>query len=328
MHAIQIKTAGGPEVMHWRELPTPSPAPGEVLLRVEAAGVNFIDVYLRKGLYPQPLPAIVGVEGAGVVEALGPSVDSVKQGDRVAFSDRAGATTPGGSYATHVVVPAERLVPVPVGLDAPAACAVMLQGMTAHYLATSTFPLGPRHVCLVHAAAGGVGLLLCQMAKKRGARVIGTVSTPEKAALAKRVGADDVILYTEQDFEAEARKLTDGRGVDVVYDSVGKTTFDKSLSALARRGYLVLYGQSSGVVSPLDPLVLNAKGSLFLTRPTLRDYAASRSELLERAGEVLRWVANGELTVHIGATFPLSHAGDAHRALESRQTTGKVLLVP
>jgi NADPH2:quinone reductase len=328
MHAIQIKSAGGPEVMHWTELPMPSPGRGEVLLHIEAAGVNFVDVYYRKGVYPQPLPAILGVEGAGVVEALGPGVDSLKPGDRVAFSDRTGATTPSGSYATHVAVPAERLVPVPAGLDAPAACAVMLQGMTAHYLAHSTFPLGPKHTCLVHAAAGGVGLLLCQMAKMRGARVIGTVSTPEKAALAKRAGADEVILYTEQDFESEAKKLTGGRGVDVVYDSVGKTTFDKSLGALSRRGYLVLYGQSSGVVSPLDPQVLNTKGSLFLTRPTLRDYIVTRAELLERAGDVLRWVANGELTVHIGATFPLSHAADAHRALESRQTTGKVLLVP
>jgi NADPH2:quinone reductase len=328
MHAIQITTAGGPEVMHWTELPMPSPAPGEVLVHIEAAGVNFIDIYFRKGVYHQPLPATLGVEGAGVVETLGASVDSVKKGDRVAFTDRGATTAPGGSYATHAVVAADRLVPVPAGLDSPAACAVMLQGMTAHYLSHSTFALGPHHVCLVHAAAGGVGLLLCQIAKKRGARVIGTVSTPEKAALAKRAGADDVILYTEQDFEAEVRKLTGGKGVDVVYDSVGKTTFDKSLAVLARRGLLALFGQSSGLVPPVDPQILNSKGSLFLTRPTLRDYVASRSELLERAGDVLRWAATGELTVHIGATFPISHAADAHRALESRQTTGKVLLVP
>ncbi|HEY3593033.1 MAG TPA: quinone oxidoreductase [Polyangiaceae bacterium] len=328
MHAIHITSAGGPEVMKWTELPMPSPGRGEVLVRVEAAGVNFMDVYNRKGVYHQPLPFTLGSEGAGVVETLGAEVDSVKPGDRVAFCDRMGATTPGGSYATHVVVPAARLVPVPAGLDSPVAAAVMLQGMTAHYLVCSTFVLGPSHTCLVHAAAGGVGLLLCQMANKRGARVIGTVSTPAKAELAKGAGADELILYTEQDFEAETKKLTGGRGVDVVYDSVGKTTFDKSLGSLTKRGMLVLYGQSSGSVPPLDPQILNTKGSLYLTRPTLRDYVASRQELLERAGEVLGWVASGALTVHIGATFPLSHAGDAHRALESRQTTGKVLLVP
>src|SRR5215471_3001297 len=327
MRAIQIKQPGGPDVMQWTELPTPSPGRGEVLVRIEAAGVNFIDVYLRKGAYSMPLPGTPGGEGAGVVEALGPEVTSVRQGDRVAFADRAGATTPGGSYATHTVVPADRLVAIPKEVDAHTAAAVMLQGMTAHYLTHSTFPLRSGHVCLVHAAAGGMGLLLCQIGKRQGARVIGTVSTPEKAEKAKQADADHVILYTEQDFEAEARRLTGGRGVDVVYDSVGKTTFDKSLGSLARRGMLVLYGQSSGPVAPLDPQVLNAKGSLFLTRPTLAHHIVSRADLLERAGDVLSWVAKGELKVHVGATFPLARAADAHRALEGRLTTGKVLLV-
>ncbi|HMI86299.1 MAG TPA: quinone oxidoreductase, partial [Polyangiaceae bacterium] len=273
------------------------------------------------------LPAIPGLEGAGVVEALGPEVTTLRVGDRVAWSDRVGASR-GGTYATHVIVPEARAVRVPAEVTLPIAAASMLQGMTAHYLSHATFPLGPSHTCLVHAAAGGVGLLLCQMAKKLGARVIGTVSTPEKAALARRAGADEIIFYTEQDFAPEAKRLTGGRGVDVVYDSVGKTTFDKSLDALAGRGMLVLFGQSSGRVGPFDPQVLNGKGSLFLTRPSLYHYVRTREELMARAEEVLAWVKRGELEVRIGATFPLSRAADAHRALEGRTTTGKVVLVP
>lgn len=327
MHAIQVTEHGGPEVMKWIELPTPAPIQGEVLVRLEAAGVNFIDVYFRSGAYPTDLPAILGLEGAGVVEAVGPDVTTLRVGDRVAWSDRVGASR-GGTYATHVIVPQARAVPVPAEVKLPVAAASMLQGMTAHYLSHSTFPLGPHHVCLVHAAAGGVGLLLCQMAKKRGARVIGTVSTAEKAVLARKAGADEVVLYTEQDFASEVKRFTGGRGVDVVYDSVGRTTFEKSLDALTPRGMLVLFGQSSGRVGPFDPQILNSKGSLFLTRPSLYHYARTRDELIARAGEVLSWVERGELEVRIGATFPLSRAADAHRALEGRTTTGKVVLVP
>jgi NADPH:quinone reductase len=327
MKAIQVSEPGGPEVMKWTEVPTPSPREGEVLVRVGAAGVNFVDVYFRKGAYKLPFPAILGVEGAGTVEALGASVSTVRAGDRVAWADRAGASSPGGSYATHVIVPASRLVSVPPELDVRTAAASMLQGMTAHYLSHSTFAVRAGHTCLVHAAAGGVGLLLCQMIKKAGARVIGTVSTEEKAVLARKAGADEVILYGTDDFESETRRMTSGRGADVVYDSVGKTTFDKSLGALAPRGTLVLYGQSSGPVGPFDPQVLNAKGSLFLTRPNLAHYVATRDELLARASEVLGGVKSGELEVHIGATFPLCDAAEAHRVLEGRATTGKVLLV-
>jgi NADPH:quinone reductase len=327
MHAIQMSEHGGPEVMQWTELPTPVPVKGEVLVRLEAAGVNFIDVYFRTGAYPSEVPAIPGLEGAGVVEAVGPDVTTLRPGDRVAWSDRVGASR-GGCYATHVVVPEARAVPVPAEIALPVAAAVMLQGMTAHYLSHTTFPLARGQTCLVHAAAGGVGLLLCQMARNRGARVIGTASTVEKAALAKKAGADDVILYAQTDFAPEARRLTGGRGVDVVYDSVGKTTFEKSLDALCPRGMLVLYGQSSGRVGPFDPQVLNSKGSLFLTRPSLYHYVRSREELLARAIDVLSSVKSGALEVRIGATFPLSRAADAHRALEGRGTTGKVVLVP
>jgi NADPH2:quinone reductase len=325
MHAIQITEHGGPEVMKWTELPTPSPAKGEVLVRIQAAGVNFIDVYFRKGLYRLPLPAILGGEGAGVVEALGPEVTAFKPGDRVAWADR-GTRGPGGSYATHICIPAARLVALPADVDFRSAAAAMVQGMTAHYLSRSTFPLRAAHTCLVHAAAGGVGLLLCQMAKMAGARVFGTVSTEEKAALARQAGANEVILYTKEDFETETRRLTGGRGVDVVYDSVGHTTFEKSLGSLAPRGMLVLYGQSSGPVAPFDPQLLNAKGSLFLTRPNLAHYVATPEELAARATEVLGWVKSGVLALRIGATFPLRDAADAHRALEGRTTTGKVLL--
>jgi NADPH2:quinone reductase len=329
MHAIQMTEHGDPDVMKWAELPTPIPAKGEVLVRLEAAGVNFIDVYFRTGAYPSELPAIPGLEGAGVVEAIGPEVTTLHPGDRVAWSDRVGVdASRGGSYATHVIVPEMRAVPVPTEVALPVAAAAMLQGMTAHYLSHTTFPIGRGYSCLVHAAAGGVGLLLCQMAKKRGARVIGTVSTEEKAALAKKAGADDVILYTRADFASETRRLTGGRGVDVVYDSVGQTTFEKSLDALCPRGMLVLFGQSSGRVAPFDPQVLNNKGSLFLTRPSLYHHVRTREELLARGLDVLSAVKNGDLDVRIGATFPLSRAADAHRALEGRATTGKVVLVP
>jgi NADPH:quinone reductase len=328
MHAIQMTEHGGPDVMKWTELPTPVPAQGEVLVRLEAAGVNFIDVYFRTGAYPTELPAIPGLEGAGVVEAVGPEVTTFRPGDRVAWADRVGLRPDrGGSYATQVIVPEARAVPVPAEVTLPVAAAAMLQGMTAHYLSHTTFPIGRGYSCLVHAAAGGVGLLLCQMAKKRGAWVIGTVSTEEKAELAKKAGADDVILYTRTEFAPEVRRLTGGRGVDVVYDSVGKTTFEKSLDALCPRGMLVLFGQSSGRVAPFDPQVLNNKGSLFLTRPSLYHHVRTRDELLARAGDVLSSVKNGALDVRIGATFPLSRAADAHRALEGRGTTGKVVLV-
>ena len=327
MHAIQMTEHGGPDVMKWTELATPVPVKAEVLVRLEAAGVNFIDVYFRTGAYPTELPGIPGLEGAGVVEAIGPEVTTLHPGDRVAWSDRVGAS-PGGSYATHVIVPEARAVPVPAEVDLPVAAAAMLQGMTAHYLSHTTFPIGRGYSCLVHAAAGGVGLLLCQMAKRRGARVIGTVSTAEKAALAKKAGADDVILYTQMDFAPEVKRLTGGRGVDVVYDSVGKTTFEKSLDALCPRGMLVLFGQSSGRVGPFDPQILNTKGSLFLTRPSLYHYVRTREELLARALDVLSSVKSGALDMRIGATFPLARAADAHRALEGRETTGKIVLVP
>jgi len=264
----------------------------------------------------------MGVEGAGVIEAVGAGVSGNKPGDRVAW------TAGPGSYATHVVIPAERLVPVPDGVDAPTAAAAMLQGMTAHYLATTTYPLHEGDTCLVHAAAGGVGLLLCQMAKRRGARVIGTVSTEEKAKLAREAGAAEVILYTQADFEAETRRLTAGQGVHVVYDSIGKDTFQKSLGSLRRRGMMVLYGQSSGAVPPFDPQILAHRGSLFFTRPSLGDYTVTRAELLARAGEVLAWIQRGELSVRIGATFPLAEAARAHEKLAGRETTGKVLLIP
>jgi NADPH:quinone reductase len=308
--------------MQLEEVPTPRPATGEVLVRVEAAGVNFVDVYHRAGQYVRELPFGLGEEGAGFVEALGAGVSGLRVGERVAWS---GAP---GSYATHVVARAGSLVPVPDGVSTRDAAAVMLQGMTAHYLASSTFPLKKGDTCLIHAAAGGVGLLLVQMAKHIGAHVIGTTSTDDKARLARDAGADEVIVYTRERFEEAVRAHTGGRGVDVVYDSVGATTFDESLLSLRPRGMLVLFGQSSGRVPPFDLQVLNARGSLFVTRPTLRDYVASRAELLERAGAVLGAVGRGDLRVRIDRTLPLDHAADAHRALEQRVTTGKVVLLP
>ena len=322
MRAIRVHVHGGPEVLELHEVPVPVPGPGQALVRIEAAGVNFIDIYQRNGLYKVPLPMVPGQEGAGVVSAVGPDAAGVAIGDRVGYTGVL------GGYAEFAVVPADRLVPLPPGVTARQAAAALLQGITAHYLATSTYRLAAGETCLVHAAAGGLGLLLCQIAKRLGARVIGTVSTEAKAELARGAGADEVILYTQQDFEAEVKRLTGGAGVGVVYDSVGKTTFDKSLNCLARRGMLVLCGQSSGPVPPLDPQVLNQKGSLYLTRPTLAHYTATREELLARAGEVLGWVADGSLAVRVGREYPLAQAAEAQRALAGRETTGKVLLLP
>jgi NADPH2:quinone reductase len=322
MKAIRVHTPGGLEALRYEDVPTPTPKAGEALVKLEAIGINFIDIYIRSGLYKNALPLTLGQEGAGVVEAIGPNVTEVKVGDRVAYS---GAP---GSYAEYAVVPAARLVHVPDGIDTKSAAAAMLQGMTAHYLAHSTYPLKAGDTALVHAAAGGVGLLLVQMAKKCGARVFGTVSTDVKAKLAKEAGADEVILYTLQDFEAEVKRLTDGRGVQVIYDSVAKTTFEKGLNCLAPRGYMVLYGQSSGPVPAFDLAQLGAKGSLFITRPTLGHYTLTRQELLQRAGDVLGWIGSGQLKLRIEQTFPLKDAADAHRRLEGRQSTGKLLLIP
>jgi NADPH:quinone reductase len=322
MRAIRIHEFGGPEAMKLEEVPTPKPADGQALVRIEAAGVNFIDVYQRTGLYKNPLPYGLGLEGAGVVEALGGGVTTVRVGDHVAW------TGIPGSYATHNAVPADKLVTLPAGVDARAGASAMLQGMTAHYLAHSTYPLKRGDTCLVHAAAGGVGLLLCQMAKRAGARVIGTVSTEEKAKLAREAGADEIIFYTRQDLVEEVKRLTGGKKLQVIYDSVGKDTFEKGFDCLAMRGYMVLYGASSGPVAPLDPQLLNAKGSLFLSRPSLFHYTATREDLVKRAGDVLGWIQKGELKLRIGATFPLAEAAKAHRDLEGRKTTGKVLLIP
>ncbi len=321
MQAIRPMQTGGPELLVLAEFPTPRPGPTEALVRVEAAGVNYIDVYHLSGLYPLPLPLLVGLEGAGTIEQVGSEVKDLRQGGRVAW-----ASAP-GSYATHVVAPAERLVQVPDGVATDVAAALLLQGMTAHYLARTVFPLRAGHTALVHAAAGGVGLLLTQLARAAGAQVIGTVSSEAKAVLAKDAGANHVINYLASDFVAETRRLTDGRGVDVAYDSVGRTTFDGSLASLAPRGYLVLYGQSSGVVPALD-LARLAKGSHFLTRPSLQHYTATRAELLSRSRDLFEMVAAGRLRVRIDRTFPLAQADLAHRALTGRATTGKVLLIP
>lgn len=322
MKAIQVKQVGGPEAMELVDLPVPRPKANEAVVKLAAAGVNFIDVYVREGRYKTLLPVVVGQEGAGVVTAVGADVKSVEVGDRVAW------TSVLGSYAEYAAVPAERLVPVPQGVSDQQAAAAMLQGMTAHYLSYSTYPLKKGETALVHAAAGGVGLLLTQMAHNIGARVIATVSTEEKAKLAREAGADEVILYMQADFEAEAKRLTGGKGVDVVYDSVGRTTFDKGLNVLRPRGMMVLFGGSSGPVPPLDPIILNQKGSLFLTRPTLGNYTATREELVERSGAVFGMIAAGELKLRIEHTYPLADAPRAHRDLEGRKTTGKLLLIP
>ena len=321
MQAVRIHEFGGPEVLRLETLPEPAPGPGEALVRLTAAGVNFVDIYFRTGSYKGKLPLTLGQEGAGVVEAVGAGVTEVRPGDRVVYSNAQ------GSYATHQVVAAWKLVVIPDNIDPQIAAAVHLQGLTAHYLATSTFPLKASDTALIHAAAGGVGGLLVQLAKRRGARVLATVGTEEKAEQARAHGADETILYTQTDFAAEARRLTDGRGVDVVYDSVGKDTFDRSLDSLRPRGYLVLYGQSSGAVPPMDPQTLNGKGSLFLTRPTLAHYTATREELLERTNDLFSAIAAGELEVRVARTFPLAEAGAAHEFLKSRQALGKVLLV-
>jgi NADPH2:quinone reductase len=320
--AIRVHSLGGPEVLRLEEVEIPRPGAGQALLRIEAIGVNFVEIYQRTGLYKTSTPFTPGSEAAGTVEAVGPGVTTVRPGDRV------GSVTVLGAYAEYALAPAEGLVPLPERVSSRLAAAVLLQGMTAHYLSNSTYPLKRGDTCLAHAAAGGTGLLLCQMAKRRGARVIGTVSTEEKAALARSAGADDIILYTRTDFETETKRLTGGAGVNVVYDSVGRTTFAKGLDCLMRRGMMVLFGQSSGPVDPVNPQVLNQKGSLYLTRPSLTHYTATRAELLERAGEVLGWVADGSLEVRIGREFPLTQAAEAHRELESRRTTGKVLLIP
>jgi NADPH:quinone reductase len=322
MNAIVVEQCGGPEALQYKAIETPIPKAGEARVKIEAIGLNYIDVYHRTGLYPLPLPFVPGMEAAGVVDALGPDVSEVAVGDRVAY-----AMSP-GAYAESACVAAWRLVRIPAGLTAHQAAAAMLQGLTAHYLVRSVHPLKAGETALVHAAAGGMGLLLVQLASRLGARVIGTVSTEAKAALAREAGASDVILYSRQDFEAETRRLTGGHGVEVVYDSVGRDTFLKSLNSLAPRGMLALYGQSSGPVAPFDPALLAQKGSLFMTRPTLAHYAATRAELLARAEEVFSWIESGALKLRIETTLPLAEVARAHRDLEARKTSGKVLLTP
>jgi len=322
MKAIRVNAPGGPEVLRYEDVAEPAPKAGEAVVKVDAAGINYIDVYQRSGQYKLALPLTLGLEAGGTVTAVGPNVAEVKVGDKVAYTGIPGA------YAQYAAVPAARLVTLPAGLTTRQGAAAMLQGLTAHYLACSTYPLKSGDTCLVHAAAGGVGLLLCQIAKMRGARVIGTVSTEEKAKLAREAGASDVILYTKQDFEAEVKRLTDGKGLQVVYDSVGQTTFDKGFNCLAPRGMMALYGQSSGAIGPFDLGVLNAKGSLFVTRPSLNHHIIARAELLERSNELLGWIRDGKLKLRTEFEFPLKDAADAHRALEGRKTTGKVLLIP
>ena len=321
MKAIQVKQVGGPEVMELKEMLVPEPKANEAAVKIAASGVNFIDVYYREGRYKAATPFIPGQEAAGDVVAVGSGVTSVKVGDRVAY------TMVLGSYAEYATVAADRLVKIPEGVSYQQAAATMLQGMTAHYLVYDTYPLQRGETALVHAAAGGVGLLLTQMAHNIGARVSGTVSTEEKAKLAREAGADDIILYTQTDFEAERKRLTGDKGVDVVYDSVGKTTFEKGLNILRPRGYMVLYGGSSGAVAPFDPIQLSAKGSLFLTRPMLGHYVASRQELVERADAVFGMIAAGKLNLRIEHLYPLGDAPQAHRDLEGRKTTGKLLLL-
>lgn len=322
MRAIRVEEVGGSEALQLREVPSPEPGDGEARIRIAASGVNFIDVYTRTGAYSVPTPFTPGMEGAGIVDSLGAGVSNVEIGDRVAFAMQI------GSYAEQAVVPAWKLVPIPDSVDLELAAAVMLQGMTAHYLSHSTVKLAPGQTALVHAAAGGVGLLLTQLAKQCGATVYGTVSTGAKAVLAKAAGLDEVIRYTEADFADEVHRLTGGKGVDVVYDSVGRDTFERSMACLRPRGHLVLYGQSSGAVPPVDPQRLNAGGSLYLTRPSLGHYMADSKELAWRAGDLFSWIGSGALDVRIGERHPLEDAGVAHERLTGRQTTGKVLLIP
>jgi NADPH2:quinone reductase len=322
MRAIQVLETGDTDQLRLIEAPVPQPGPDQVRIKVTAAGLNFIDVYHRTGLYPLPLPFTLGLEGAGTIDAVGANVRDWQVGDRVATA--AGS----GTYAEYALVQPTKLVHVPDAVDLDQAAAVMLQGMTAHYLTHSTYPLKAGETLLLHAAAGGVGLLLVQIAKKIGARVIGTASTEAKAALAHAAGADEVIRYTEEDFVARVKQLTDGRGVDVVYDSVGKSTYEGSMASLRPRGYMVFFGNASGPVPPLDPLILSRNGSLFLTRPTLASYTATPEELAWRAGDLFSWIAAGELQVRIDRRYDLADAGAAHRALEGRETAGKVLIVP
>ena len=322
MKAIRIHAPGGPEVMKLEDVPEPQPKAGEAIVKIDAAGLNFIDVYQRSGLYKLDMPLTLGLEAGGTVTAVGPGVTEVKVGDRVAYTGVPGA------YAQYAAVPAARLVVLPQGVSTKQGAAIMLQGMTAHYLACSTYPLKKGDTCLVHAAAGGVGLILCQIARLRGAKVIGTVSTEEKAKLAREAGADETILYTRQDFAAEVKRITGGKGLQVVYDSVGKDTWEGSINCLAPRGLIALYGQSSGPIGMIDPQILNTKGSLFLTRPSLNVYIATREELQQRAGELFGWIREGKLKLRMEFEFPLKDAAEAHRALEGRKTTGKVLLIP
>ena len=322
MLAIQVLDTGGPEVLTAVERPVPEPKPNEAIVQIKAAGVNFIDVYFREGRYSTLLPFINGQEAAGVVTAVGSDVVNISVGDRVAYTGTL------GSYAEYAAVPAARLIRIPDGLEFEDAAAAMLQGMTAHYLTHSTYKLKKGDTALVHAAAGGVGLLLVQMAKRIGARVIATAGTTEKAELARQAGADECIVYTEADFENETRRLTDQTGVDVVYDGVGKATFDKDLNVLKPRGYLVLFGGASGAVPPFDLIKLSQKGSLYITRPTLAHYTATREELEWRAKDVLQWVKSGDLKLRIHKKYPLRDAAQAHRDLEGRKTTGKLLLIP
>jgi NADPH2:quinone reductase len=322
MKAIRVHEVGGPEALRYEDIPDASPKPGEAVVQVEAAGVNFIDTYHRTGLYKVALPVTLGQEGAGTIQSVAADVVSLAPGDRVAW---AGVS---GSYAQLAAVPAAKLVKLPAGVSSRDGAAAMLQGMTAHYLMTSTYALMPGHTCLVHAAAGGVGRLLCQIGKMRGARVLGTVGSAEKAKLAREAGADETIDYTTQDFEAEVKRLTGGKGVQVVYDGVGKSVFEKSLNCLAPRGMMATFGNASGPAPAIEPLTLLQKGSLFLTRPTLFHYIATREDLEARSGEVLGWIASGKLKIRVGLELPLAEAADAHRALEARKTTGKVLLLP
>ncbi len=322
MKAIIVHEFGGPEVLRYEDVPTPEPGAGEVRVAIEAIGVNFIDTYHRGGLYKNPLPLALGQEGAGKIEAVGDGVTDFKVGDHVAWKDQF------GSYAEKVAISTAKLVPVPDGVSSEDAAATMLQGMTAHYLSHSTFPLKEGDTCLIHAAAGGVGLLLCQMAKLRGARVLATAGSEEKAELARGAGADEVVLYRQGDFAEAAKRFTNGKGLDVVYDGVGKDTFDKGLTTLRPRGYMVLFGQSSGPVPPLDPQILNARGSLFLTRPSLGFYTLDRAELLWRAKDLFGWIAAGKLKLRTGHTYPLAEAAQAQIDLAGRKTTGKVLLIP
>lgn len=322
MKAVRVHQVGGPEVLRYEEVPLPEPGPGEARVKIEASGLNFIDIYHRTGTYPVPLPFTLGMEGAGIVDALGPGVTEVKKGERVAYAMVL------GSDAEYAVMPASKLMPLPDSIDTRTGAAALLQGMTAQYLVRSTYPLKKGETVLVHAAAGGLGLLLVQFAKQIGAKVIGTVSTEEKARRAKEAGADEIILYTQTDFVAEVKRITNNQGAHVVYDSVGKSTFEKSLDCLRPRGYLALCGNSSGPVPPFNVSTLAAKGSLFVTRPSLPHYISDREELLARAREVFDWIIAGRLKLTIEKSLPLSQAAEAHRLLEGRLTTGKVLLIP